>query len=63
VIRRRAVWQTKFQEEEVWYYLHQTAEGLAALHAAGVYHGTLRVHTSSIHSIKTSLSIRREYNR
>jgi len=42
VIRKRAVWQTKFLEEEVWYYLHQVAEGLAALHAADLYHGALR---------------------
>jgi hypothetical protein len=52
VIRRRSVWKTKFSDEEVWYYLHQTAEGLLALHTMNLHHGALRV--KSIPSIQNN---------
>ncbi len=42
-LQRRRSWHQTFSEEQLWYYVNQIAEGLAALHREGLFHGALKV--------------------
>jgi hypothetical protein len=41
-LQRRRSWHQTFSEEQLWYYMNQIAEGLAALHREGLFHGALK---------------------
>jgi len=41
-VKERKLWQYELPEDQIWFYIHEIAQGLAALHNAGFIQGTLK---------------------